>query len=237
MAIGSSTGARSASKNARQAAFGKQFGFLPKTDFCGKKPADPFNVVLEGSRTQVENALQDAGWVPADHLGIVSGIKMVFAFLFHVRYKNAPVSTQDYQGRKEDLAYEKLGPTVSTRDHVRLWDTGHKAADGQDIWVGAATQDVGVILQHDLMPTHKISPDVDKERARLAGSLEAAGVQNLGTWNRTGPQRRINAQGIPYYTDGGVDVLKVGHVPAPPPVVQAESLFRRIGGAIYSLLT
>ncbi len=220
----------------QQDAFQSQFGFIPATDTVGKDKtaADPFNVIIEGNRQQVVNALKDAGWVSADHLSLLSGLKMVAAFLFHIHYSHAPVSTQDYQGRQQDLAFEHLGNTVSSRDHVRLWDTGRKATSGQDIWIGAATKDVSVVLQPDLMPTHKISGNVDSERDNVASTLTDAGAQDLGTWQRTGPRQAVNAQGMPYHTDGGVAVLSVGRVP-PPAKVKAESFFRRIGADIASL--
>ncbi len=231
----SSAPPRAASKG-QQGAFRAQFGFIPATDTVGsdKKPADPFNVIIEGNRQQVVNSLEDAGWVSADHLTLLSGLKMVVAFIFHIHYSHAPVSSQDYQGRQQDLAFEHLGPTVSSRDHVRLWNTGHKAANGQDIWVGAATKDVAVVLQSDLMPTHEISGAVDSERANVVSTMTAAGAQDLGTWQRSGPRQAVNAQGMPYHTDGGVAVLRVGSV-SPPVQVKARSFFRRLGAGIASL--
>ena len=65
---------------------------------------------------------------------------------------------------------------VATRHHLRLWKTALPAGNST-IWAGAGTHDVGLEKdQRNGGTTHKIDPDVDKEREFIAQSLNATGL-------------------------------------------------------------
>src|SRR5579863_999936 len=81
---------------------------LPMTTFTPQGiPGDPLNVGLEGSREDVLCAMNAAGWSPADPLTLKSSVAIVGSVLMGRAYPQAPVSNLFYQGRREDLAFEK----------------------------------------------------------------------------------------------------------------------------------
>lgn len=214
-------------------------GDLPRTTAVGKNPADPLNVVFVGSRSQLVNAFASGGWRQATRLDFRSAVEMVWKFLTGKPYYNAPVSSASLYGRKEDLTFEREnGSTVNQRDHVRFWDTGRKTASGQEIWVGSASHDVGVTWNNANFlagPTHRISPDVDAERATVARQLTESGVTELNSWQR-GAYVSRNGQGEPYYTDGAVAVFQApASPPSQPAAAGAQSLFQAIQGRFRSL--
>lgn len=192
---------------------GSNFTFVPRT--CVNedgRPGDPLNLVVEGSRDQIIRTFEQAGWTRPDRLSLWSALKMIYCTLFRKPYPDAPVSSLYLGSDKhpEDLAFEHTSGTTKVRDHVRFWDTGRKDANGQDIWVGAASKDIGIERNKlDLGPTHRISPDVDSERDLVDQVMISAGAVSLGTWQR-GAWSAINGEGDPYRTDGEVDVLQVG---------------------------
>jgi hypothetical protein len=84
---------------------------------------------------------------------------------------SAPVSTQYFEGRPQDLAYELAGPNVRIRHHIRIWLLDSLSL----VWVGAANKDVGVIFKPwEPQATHRIEPHVDWERDRVVHDLDAA---------------------------------------------------------------
>lgn len=174
------------------------------------KPGDPFNFVFLGNKQQIEHAFVQAGWVPAQKLGLWSSLKMIFCTLFHTPYPDAPVSSLYLYNDKhrQRLAFERAGKTTKQRDHIRLWDTGRKDGKGREIWVAAATRDQGIEMNRRdwPMPTHRIAPNVDAERHVVEQSLTAAGADRVAVWHRGAHQGR-NGEGDHYYTNGNVDVL------------------------------
>jgi hypothetical protein len=125
-------------------------------------------------------------------------------------YHNAPVSPLYYEGKKEQLAFEKPdGRSADKRHHVRLWLVLEKGNDGRPVWLGSITFDRGVGLSHDTgQVTHHIAPDIDTERDLLMRDLREAGtIQTLFQISGTGPTLLgRNGEGDPYYTDGEIDV-------------------------------
>ena len=71
-------------------------------------PGDPINVGLVGDRAEVVSAMTKAGWQPADPITLESSIAIVGSVLLDRPYRDAPVSSLYYEGRKQDLAFEKL---------------------------------------------------------------------------------------------------------------------------------
>lgn len=86
-------------------------------------------------------------------------------------YPTAPVSDLYLYGHKQDLAFEKPTNDVQNRGHIRLWDT-HTETNHEEVWIGSATYDHGIeIGSNTHLPTHHISPSVDKERDRVYQAL------------------------------------------------------------------
>ncbi len=133
--------------------------------------------------------------------------------LFDRSYRSAPVSPLFFEGRHQDLAFEKPdGVSADRRQHVRFWLVLASGAEGSPVWLGSATFDKGVTLSRDTgQVTHKIAPNVDEERGRLvAGLNQAQMVTSIYQMKGIGPTLNgRNGEGDPYYTDGEIWVAKL----------------------------
>jgi hypothetical protein len=195
-------------------------------------PGDPLNVGLVGSHEDVVRAMHAAGWYPADPVTLRSSLEIVGSVAFDRPDHDAPVSPLYYDGRREDLAYEKpVGRSADTRDHVRFWKVLDKGAEGRPVWLGAATFDRGVGLSHDTgQVTHHIGPDIDAVRDLLADDLKTAAMVSA-TYQVSGIGPTINGHnggGDPYYSDGEIWMMRLvpdgqktdqAAVTLPPPVL------------------
>lgn len=173
-------------------------------------PGDPINVGLVGSREQVVTALHAAKWDPADPITLKTSIEIGLSVVLDRPDLDAPVSPLLFEGRKQDLAFEKpVGNSADQRNHVRFWMTPKTGEDGRPLWLGSVTFDRGVGVSHDTgQITHHIGPDVDAERELLIKDLTQAGwitstysIEGVGA-TTTGR----NGGGDPYYTDGKATV-------------------------------
>lgn len=210
-------------------------------------PGDPMNVGLIGDIGDVVCAMHAAGWYPADPITLKSSIEIVGSVLLDRPYKDAPVSNLYYLGGREDLAYEKpIGASADRRNHVRYWKVLDQGEEKRPVWLGAATQDRGVgVSKYTAAVTHHISPDLDAERALLAGDLENAGMVEA-KYQVTGIGPTIaghNGGGDLYYTDGEIWVLRLVEackkregpavtVPSPPATELKDQIWRAIANAV-----
>lgn len=169
-------------------------------------PGDPINVGLVGEKEQVIRAFAAAGWDPADKITLRSSVDIGLSVVLDRPDLDAPVSPLFFEGRKQDLAFEKpVGNSADERNHVRFWQTERTGADGRPLWLGDASFDRGVGLSHDTgQITHHIGPDIDAERNLVIGDLAKAGqISSSYEIEGIGPtQSGRNGGGDPYYTDG-----------------------------------
>ena len=167
---------------------------------------DPLNVGLVGSEEQVLRGMRAAGWYPADPITLRSSVRIVADTLERRPYVAAPVSSLYLWGRIQDLAFEQpIGHDPSKRHHVRFWRSSRTDAEGQPLWVGAATLDTRVGLSHETEQiTHHIGPDVDAERDKILAELKGAGWLETAEWIDNFHARHTgnNGGGDPYTTDG-----------------------------------
>jgi hypothetical protein len=204
-------------------------------------PGDALNVGLIGRRADVLCAMRAAGWRPADPVTWRSSAKIASSVLLRRAYATAPVSDLFYDGRRQDLAFQKAsGVSPSTRHHVRFWEVLTSGDDGAPVWLGAATFDRSVGVSHFTgQITHHIGPDIDRERDLVAADLAAAGiVKTTYSVSGVGPTLLArNGGGDPYFTDGEIAMSKLSEdcqsrpeapvALANPPAVEAKNaLFR-----------
>lgn len=202
---------------------------------------DPLNVGLEGSQEDVLCSMNAAGWSPADPITLASSVKIIGSVLLDRPYAQAPVSHLFYQGRREDLAFEKAsGKSPDTRHHVRFWKAVEAGDNGRPVWLGAATFDSGVGVSHYTgQVTHHIAPDIDAERDLLAGDLAGAKrVEDIYETSGIGPTLNgRNGGGDRYFTDGEILFSRLAQgcqahfeqpvVLANPPAIDAKNRFWR----------
>ncbi len=191
--------------------------FLPRSaNRSGTVLGDPFNVLLVGSEAAIDSAFRSVEWIPAQKRTVATVTREITAAIASRPAMNAPVSTQYFEGRPQDLAYELPGPNVRIRHHIRIWllDTLSQ------VWVGAANKDVGVLFKPwEPQATHKIEPHIDHERDRVVHDLEASGCGDLLDYmtlpGAITEGRNVSGQKI--FTDGRTAVVRVRGCEPPPP--------------------
>ena len=169
-------------------------------------PGDPINIGLVGSKEEVLRAFASAGWDPADKITLRTSAEIGLSVVLDRPDLDAPVSPLLFEGRKQDLAFEKAaGRSADERHHVRFWKTKNSGADVRPLWLGSASFDRGVGFSHDTgQITHHIAPDVDAERDLTIGDLQTAG-QLSSTYEIAGigaTKTGRNGGGDLYFTDG-----------------------------------
>jgi len=176
-------------------------------------PGDPINVGLVGTKNDVLCAMHAAGWYPADPITFRSSVEIVGSVVLDRPYRDAPVSPLFYQGRREDLAFEKPdGSSADRRQHVRFWEVLKRGDEGRPVWLGSATFDRSVGLSRDTgQVTHHIAPDIDAERDQLTDDLKIAKVvEAIYEVSGIGPTLSgRNGEGDRYYTDGEIKISRL----------------------------
>jgi hypothetical protein len=169
-------------------------------------PADPINVALIGTKSDVLRIMLAAKWYPADPLTLRSCLEIAEASVLKRPYEDAPVSSEFLFGRKQDLAFEQaVGDNPRHRHHVRMWETDRRGPDGRPIWIGAAIFDKRVGLSRTTgQVTHETAPDIDAERNKLFADLKATG--DLSAFDIIQGFHKVlegrNGEGNRWYTDG-----------------------------------
>jgi hypothetical protein len=178
-------------------------------------PGDPINVGLVGSREEVLRAFAAAGWRPADAITLKTSIDIGLSVVLHRPDPDAPVSTLIFEGRRQDLAFEKpVGGSADQRHHVRFWLSPPLEPGGDGpLFLGSASFDRGVGFSHDTgQITHHIGPNLDAERDLVIDDLAEAGWIR-STYEVEGSGATLhgrNGGGDPFFTDGMVRIGRLG---------------------------
>ena len=210
-------------------------------------PGDALNVGLVGSKEDIVRSMDAAAWFPADPITLRSSIDIVGSVVLDRPYHDAPVSPLYYDGKKEQLAFEKPdGRSADKRHHVRLWLVLEKGTDGRPVWLGSITFDRGVGFSDDTgQVTHHIAPNIDAERDLLMRDLQQAGmVEAFFQISGIGPTLFArNGEGDPYYSDGEIDVARLVvdgikrteppiALPPPPLIALKDQIWRGVRSAV-----
>ncbi len=138
---------------------------------------DMVNFLLIGSEEQVKATFLAAGWVQVDRDTKDAVLQALVASLSKQSYLTMPMSQLYLYGRPQDFGFAHAEPiqVVTTRHHLRVWKST-LAVDGQPVWVGAATHDMGLERdQRNGKLTHHIDPNIDDERDFVSRSLIGTG--------------------------------------------------------------
>jgi len=183
--------------------------FVPRSENrAGTVLGDPFNVLLLGTSAEIDSAFRAAGWLPAQRRSVLTVTREVTAAIANRPAMTAPVSTQYFEGRRQDLAYVLAGPNVRIRHHIRIWLLDSLSL----LWVGAATKDVGVIFKPwEPQATHRIEAHIDWERDRVVHDLEASGCGDLLDYMRLpgAVTEARNVSGQKVVSDGRTAVVRL----------------------------
>jgi hypothetical protein len=174
---------------------------------------DNTNFVVVGDEKKVLAAFEAAGWVQVDRAKEDAIVHGLLSVLNKEAYVELPMSELTLFGRVQDygLAHAEPISVVAQRHHLRLWKAPFQA-DDQELWVGAATHDIGFDRdQRNNGVTHKIDPDVDLEREFVKQSLDDTGlVASLTYIAPSKPSKEARtATGATFHSDGRMLVIKL----------------------------
>ncbi len=179
----------------------------------GGNPGDLVNFVLVGNQDQVKDAFKAAGWVVADKTNQDAVLSALLATLQKNVYVTVPMSILYLFGRAQDFGYENAQAlqVAQERNHFRIWKAPFQGPQKQILWAGAGTHDIGIERDQrsENAITHKIDPDVDKERDFIGATLQQAGwVQAMSYLDRPNPVKQtFTATGGEIKSDGRVLVI------------------------------
>ena len=175
-------------------------------DSKGENTGDPLNIVIIGEPRDVYYAAIRAGWDETETVTAASGWKTAASFFTGGAYRYSPISSLYLFGRKQDVGMQRIRENIHERNHFRLW-LAPMTFNGQIVWIGQISRDIGVRFTKKTITTHKIDPDVDETREFLVENLaynqvleKFAYVGGVGAAPQEEPRR--NLTGDPYFTDG-----------------------------------
>lgn len=187
----------------------------------GLADGDPINLIMIGDTQDILTSFVTAKWDETEVIYWGSIWKMIRSFSFKKNYRYSPISPQYYEGRSQDMAFQKARATINERMHLRLWHSPLRY-QGKAVWVGAVSRDIGVRFTTKAwnLMTHEIDPDLDESMLYV--------MSDLMYWNRiekyafiggvpasTAEQPAYNMMGAPYFTSGKRVVLLVSKIRHP----------------------
>lgn len=199
-------------------------------------PSDPVNIaVVARSKRHFIRSMRKAGWETADPLTFRNSLRTLYAIFARQPYARAPFSTLYLFGRPQDIGFQiATGPngSPSLRHHVRFWQLQNLPGLKDDkhfeywfdrvrhlfgrkgtIWIGAATEDVGIhaVRWRDLQFTHASDANHTKERDFIIRTLEARGlVKEISTFKDGEPFKlRSQSFGTTFIVDGYITVVEL----------------------------
>lgn len=165
-------------------------------------------IIMAPDDAAVVAAFADAGWQLADGVNFSSVTRMARAALFNQPYATAPMTPDFWNGQVHDFGWEKTTEQASVRQrhHTRFWRTNFQTTDGQNIYFGTASLDIGI----KWLVTHQISPDIDTEREFIFNDLELAGaLADTQKEKLVDPVLGQNFSGDLFFTDGQVYIVRL----------------------------
>jgi len=172
---------------------------------------DNTNFMVIGPEEKVLQTFEAAGWVKVDREKKDAVVHTILATLTKQAYVELPMSELTLFGRVQDYGLAHAVPiqVIAQRHHLRLWKAPFQTG-GQEIWVGAATHDIGFDRDNrNNGITHKIDPNVDDERDFVSNSLNETGlVAKISYVIPTQASKEARtATGATFHSDGRVLIV------------------------------
>lgn len=167
---------------------------------------EPVNFIMVGSKEQIIQSFQKAGWFVADEPYHFKNLyKLAVTAIFNQSYSTAPVTPSFIDAQPNNLAFEKptATNTVRQRHHTRLWLTNFQWGN-IPVWIATASFDDG--LRYFI--THKIHPDVDTERDFIKDELMGTGlIKDIKQIQLVAPLLGQNQGSDQFFTDGKTYII------------------------------
>lgn len=184
-----------------------------------KTHGDPLNLVIIGDGKHMLTTLVRRNWDFTETMRSDTVWRAAASSVFGSQYRTSPVSPLYLFDRPQDFALQKSRATVDERNHLRLW-LAPVTMDGQNVWVGQISRDIGIKPSSKTIITHKIDPVIDEARLYITLDVIASqALQKLGYVKGVGysdrEATRFNYTRDPYYTDGLRVMLILGEERVP----------------------
>lgn len=151
-------------------------------------PCEPVTMYVTGTKAQLEAALEKQGWKKADKLSIWNGFKSDLTLLDKLtglnkilpyKYDSSPMTVMSVDGKQQVMAFDKNDDYHTGRDHLRVFDTGKKDAQGRPVWAIASTRDTAIDIKvPSFNKGHHTDSRLDPERDMIMADLLKSGVKN-----------------------------------------------------------
>lgn len=131
-------------------------------------------VIVAKDDEKLLEGIKKAGWYVADPANLTSMAQLAKTAALNQGYPTAPMSPSFWNTKVNDFGFQKPtdANTSRARHHARFWRTQFKTQNGDNIYVGMTSLDIGVKWGF----THKINPDVDTDREFFFADLERSGL-------------------------------------------------------------
>ncbi|MFM2628206.1 LssY C-terminal domain-containing protein [Vibrio chagasii] len=129
-------------------------------------------------------------------------------YLTLLKDKTPPVSDLYWRNQPQDMAFQLPG-NLMKRSHIRWWNAGLDRNSNQTKWLGAISYDDGLkVTPYSGIVTilHKIDPNVDEERDRLAQQIKST-YPSIELVNLPLANAEVMNDQHDYYTDGKILVI------------------------------
>jgi hypothetical protein len=184
-------------------------------------PGDMVNILIVGTKDQVQKVFTAAGWVHVDSSVQDTVLSAITDSLEKKDYLTMPMSTLFLFNRPQDYGFAHAEPVrvAMSRNHLRVWKSPYEVA-GRPLWCIAATHDIG--FEHDqrnqsiTSVTHKIDPAIDGEREYVNDTLSSTGlvIQRSHVTPSNALTEAKTATGGTFHSDGRILVLVLKETPA-----------------------
>lgn len=176
---------------------------LPRyTETLNGTPQEPisFIVIAKSDEAFVKN-FEKSGWRLADPVSFGTTLALAKSAVFNLPDPSAPMTPSFWNAYVHDFGFEKSTSAQSARErhHARFWKTGLQTGEGDPIYAGTASLDIGI----KWLITHKISPDLDTERELLFADWQKSGaIIKSEKIKLVDPVLGKNFSGDQFFTDG-----------------------------------
>jgi hypothetical protein len=188
-----------------------------RTSSVEGRAADVVNLLLIGSREQVESAFLTAGWTPSDPLSVRAVLRQMHAVFSLNNDPNLPMAKHLLDGEPSDATWQKSLNSYAKRDHVRIWNMSD-TWNGQTIWLGASTAEAGATWSLRTGKfVHQVVPHIDDSREKVVRDLSVVNCVE-GVYNAPRPSvpaSMVGSTGTALRTDGAVAVVQLGNCQPP----------------------
>jgi LssY C-terminus len=127
-----------------------------------------------------------------------------------------PATPAYFDAQPQDFTFERASTpsgSIRRRHHIRIWRTSLAVDPRTPVWAATCSYDKGIeFVPKPYLLTHRIDPDVDRERELIDAQLRGAGARDVGLILVTGARHGRNAGGDTFFTDGRAHVVLL----APP---------------------